>query len=110
MQKEIGVVHNVSVHDITMLSHCAGCRVIRDPFRVFSTVDSNSKKFNLEENLFGTVGGFEVAEGSTRFMLVRNRQDTTVGPRTIILRGGSGRFFYLMPCNILVLIYNIIFK
>lgn len=71
-----------------MLSHCSGSLVIQDPFRTMVGLNASTSKW--ESSWFGTVGGFEVAEGSSRFMLVRNNDTSIVGPRTIILRGGSG--------------------
>lgn len=76
----IGVVQNVSRMDMSMLSASATCPILHDARELFSSGNT----------IFGAVGGVEVAAGTSRFVLVRNRADLIFGPRTILLRGGSG--------------------
>ena len=83
-----------------MLSKCAGCQIVRDPSQLFSetsgfALGADGAGVSTDGDripLIGAVGSVEVTERSSRFVLVRNREGATYGPRTILLRGGSGNF------------------
>ncbi len=86
-------MQNISKSDMTMLAASARCSVLHETEQIFSATakkDEQRRGEEIEHTLVGCTGGVQSAEGSSRFLMVNNYQPSEYGPRTILLRGGTG--------------------